>query len=258
MNRMDKIFTQMVKENDKILVAYFPLGDSIFDSDLEWGKKYFENGATLLEMGLPYENPVLDGKIVRESMERALKNTTLDNVFTTIKELRKKFPNNILQIMTYFEIVEKYGIDKFAEICNECDVDAVLAPNAPIEKFPEIDKALNKYNIHYLRFAPFNLNSDIINDLKENAKGYVFLQAVDGATGPQKTVSPQIGKNVKILKEAGISIPIVAGFGISNPEQAKEAIRMGADGCIVGSSILSNIIEGDGDKFIYKLKDAMR
>lgn len=258
MNRMERIFKQMMDEGDKILVTYFPVGDTVFDDDdVNWAEKYFSNGSTLLEIGLPYENPVLDGKTIRDSMERARNHYTLDQVFDKIKEIRAKFPENILQIMTYFEIVENCGIENFAEICHECDVDAVLSPNAAAKKIPEMDEALGKYNIFNLRFAPYHLTPEVIEDLKENARGYIFLQAVDGVTGPQKEVSPQVGKNVRILKDAGVTTPVVAGFGISNPDQIREVVEMGADGAIVGSAIVNHIIEGNGPEFIKSLKEAM-
>ncbi|MCK4255857.1 tryptophan synthase subunit alpha [candidate division WOR-3 bacterium] len=258
MNRMDRIFSQMMDEGDKILVTYFPIGDTIFnDNDIEWAGKYFESGSTLLEIGLPYEDPVMDGEVITNSMERARDNFNLDQVFDKIKEIRTHYPDNILQIMTYFENVKKYGIPKFAELCHKCDVDAVLSPNTPQDQISVMDEALEKYNIHNLRFAPYNLNQEVIKDLKENARGYIFLQAVDGATGPQENVSPQIGENVKILKEAGIINPVVAGFGISNPSQISEVVEMGADGAIVGSAIVKSIQEGNGPKFIRSLKESI-
>jgi tryptophan synthase alpha chain len=258
MNRMDRIFGKMMKAGDKILVTNFPIGDTILGNSVEWGKKYFDNGSDVLEIVLPYENPALDGSIVRDSMKRALSNTTLEKIFVTIAELRKRHTDNVLQIMTYFEIIDRYGIKEFAGICDECGVDAVLTPNAPGELLSEIDDALGNYGIYNTRFAPFHLNDMVIDDLKKNAAGYVFLQAVDGATGPQEKVSPKIAENVRTLKGAGLTTPIIAGFGISNPDQVKEVISMGADGVVVGSSLIKNISDGNGEAFLKALQDATR
>lgn len=123
---------------------------------------------------------------------------------------------------------------------------------------PEIDAELAKYGIYNLRFSNYHITDAAVEDLKAHATGYIFQQAVDGATGAQPTVSPQIGVNVKRLKEAGIKMPVLAGFGISNAQQAREAIAMGADGVIVGSATISHIMAGDGEAFIESLGEAMK
>jgi tryptophan synthase alpha chain len=258
MNRMEKIFNQMLSKGEKILVSYFPLCDSALADQVEWAKKYFRNGTTVLEMGLPYENPCLDGTVVRDSMKRALKEHDVNDAFNTISKLREACPENILQVMTYFEIVDQMGVKKFAKRCYESGADAVLSPNAPGERMAELDGALKEYDLIDLRFAPFNLTEEAISDLEKNAKGYIFQQAVNGVTGTQKTTSKQVGVNVKILKDRGIKTPVVAGFGISNSQQAHEMIEMGSDGVIVGSAILSAILEGKGEEFIGQLRGSLK
>jgi tryptophan synthase alpha chain len=255
---MDRVFSKILESGEKILVTNFPIGDTILVDDLEWGQKYFDNGSSTLEICLPYEKPVLDGSVVSSSMARALKNTTLDKVFDTIKKLRKRHPDQVLHIMCYFEIIEKYGIKEFAKICDHCGVDAVLAPNTPLELYSEMDTILGEYNIHNIRFVPFHINEAIIDDLKKNAKGYIFLQAVDGATGPQESVSHKVAENIKLMKDKWIATPVVAGFGISTPDQVKEVIDMGADGVIVGSALINSIADGYGEAFIESLSQACK
>lgn len=258
MNRMQRILPDMKKRGEKILVSYFPLADTIFDNnDAKWAKKYFANGATVLEMGLPYENPALDGKTVRESMERALSHCTTNQAFDIIKDIRKECPDNILQVMTYYGNIEKYGIADFARRCADCGADAVLAPDTPREKYGEMDTELGKRGLIFLRFAPYNLTDDIIEDVQANAKGYIFQQAVDGVTGVVEGVSEQVEKNIRRLREAGVTTPVIAGFGISSPEQIATALKMGADGVVVGSAIVSHIMNGDGEAYIASLRAAL-
>lgn len=257
-NRMDKIFNCLARQNEKILVLYFPIGDTILEDDCAWAEKYFKNGCTVLEIGLPNEDPILDGQTVRDSMSRALSHTNLDEIFLGIKKIREKCPDNILQIMTYYQIIDDIGIEKFADICNDIGVDGVLSPNIPPEKMSIIDNALLKYNIYNLRFAPYHLTADILEDLKKNSKGYIFQQATDGETGTRPTVSSQVEKNVNALKKAGIKTPVIAGFGISNADQAKEAFHMGADGVIVGSAVISHIQKGEGCEFISSLHSTVK
>lgn len=259
-NRMDTVFGEMMAKGEKILILYFPIGDTIFgNEDVEWGKRYFNNGATVLEIGLPYENPIYDGGTVKASMARALENTTMDKVFANIKELRRQCPDNILQIMCYYEIIQRYGAEEFARIAEDCGVDAVLSPNVPVPERHMLDEVLGAHGMYFLRFANFHLDDEMINDLKTNVKGgYVFQQAVDGATGEQPTVSPQIGVNVKLLKDAKVQAAICAGFGISNAKQVAEAVGMGADGVIVGSATINHILAGDGEEFIKSLSEATK
>lgn len=258
MNRMERILNGMKSRGEKILVSYFPLGDTILENDdAGWAKKYFANGATVLEMGLPYENPVLDGKTVSDSMDRALTHCTLDETFDIIMGIRKACPDNILQIMTYYGNIKKYGIVAFAQRCADCGADAVLAPDTPREKYGEMDAELGKHGLIFLRFSLYNLTDEIVEDIKVNAKGYIFQQAVDGATGVKKGVSGQVEKNILRLRQVGITTPIVAGFGISSPEQIQTALKMGADGVVVGSAILSHIMQGDGETYIASLRAAL-
>lgn len=256
-NRMVHRFAKNKANGKGSLVLYFPVGDTILDNDVAWAKRYFSNGCDVLEIGLPYEAPVLDGTTVRQSMERALSHRTLDDIFASIKSIRQACPDNVLQIMTYYGNISKYGISRFAEICHDCDVDGVLTPDAPQEKMLELDRELGKYDICNLRFSYYTLTDELIADLKQNSRGYVFQQAVNGGTGPQETVDPQVGVNLSKLREAGITTPLFAGFGINYPEQAAQILSLGAEGVIVGSATISHIAKGDGEAYIKSLSDAM-
>lgn len=255
-NRMEKIFAEMKEKGEKVLILYFPVGDPALGDSVDWAEKYFKNGNTVLEIGLPYENPVLDGSVVKGSMERALEKIDVDGAFEIIREMRKRCPDNILQIMTYYEIIERYGAKKFAEICHDIDVDAVLTPNASVEAIKELDDELGKYNIVNLRFVPYHLNDEVIEDVKNNAQGYAFLQAVDGGTGMQSSVSEQVRVNIDIFKKENPQCLLCPGFGISNAEQVAEVMSMGAEGCIVGSAVVKHILAGDGEEFIRSLREA--
>lgn len=257
MNRMVRRFAENKAKGRGSLVLYFPIGDTALDSDVAWAKRYFDNGCDVLEIGLPYENPALDGPSVSNSMARALSKVTLEDVFHSIQDIRRACPENVLQIMTYYGNVAKYGAERFAEICHACDVDGILTPDATQAQLHELDEALGKYDICNLRFSYYTLTDEMIGDLKQNARGYVFQQAVNGATGPQETVDPQVGVNLKRLREAGVTTPLFAGFGINHPEQAAQVIAMGAEGVIVGSATINRILQGDGEAYIKSLSQVM-
>ncbi len=256
MNQMRRVFKEMMDKGEKILVCYFPLCDPLLNDRVEWAGKYFENGTTVLEMGLPYEDPCFDGKTVRDSMERALKDHDLEDAFKEVKAIREAYPDKVLEIMTYYENILKYGAEEFARKAKEAGADSVLAPNIPLEKFPELDEIFARYDLINLRFALYDLTEEQIEDLKK-ADGFIFVQAVNGATGPQKTVDKHVGENTRTLKEAGIKIPCIGGFGISSPDQVYEMKSMGTDGCVIGSSVLTAIADGHGETYIRSLKEAL-
>ena len=253
---MRTVFKQMMEKGEKILVCYYPLCDPLLDNQVEWAGKYFEAGTTVLEMGLPYEDPCFDGKTVRDSMERALKEHNLDDAFETVRQIHEKYPDKVLEIMTYYENVAALGVEEFARRSKEVGADSVLAPNATFDQLKEMDEVFKKYDLINLRFAYYNITDEQLEDLK-TCDGFIFVQAVNGATGPQKIVDKHVGENVKLLKEAGIKIPCIGGFGISNPDQVYEMIQMGTDGCVIGSSVLSAIADGHGFEYIKSLREAI-
>lgn len=257
MNRMEKVFNENMAKGKGSLVLYFGLGDPAMGSDLEGARKYVANGATVLEMGLPYEDPAMDGATVRGSMERALEKVNLEDCFASVKEIRREFPDQVLQFMTYYGNIAKYGAKRFAEICHECDVDGVLTPDATREQHTELDAELGKYNIFNLRFSFYHITEEALADLKAHAKGYIFQQAVDGGTGARETVDPKVAVNVKVLKDAGIKTPVFVGFGLDKPEQLKKVRSMGADGVIVGSSTISHILKGNCEAYIRSLSEVL-
>lgn len=256
MNRMTKKFEELHEKGERILVTYYPLCDTAVADPIELADNYFKNGSSLLEMGLPYEDPCLDGKVIRDSMARALTKHNIKDAFEQIKELRKVFPNEVLEVMTYIENVNRIGREKLAEMCADAGVDAVLCPNASIEQWQELDKVFNKYGIINMRFATYDLIEEQIDDLIENSDGYIFLQAVNGVTGPQEKTSPKVKENVELLRKRGVTTPIVAGFGISNANQAHELIQMGADGVIVGSSLVTSILNNEYKEYVKELSNA--
>lgn len=258
MSRMQQTFEAMMAKKEKILVSYFPIGDPCVADAVSWAKRFLDNGTTVLELGLPYEAPVLDGAVVKESMERALQRTDLTGVFSDIVAIRTACPNAILQVMTYVENILKYGYEEFARICHEIGVDAVLAANASPAQMAMLDKSLAPYDIDNIRFIPYHMSPENIADLQKNASGYVYLQAIDGATGSAAAITDQVEKNAQALRRAGIKVPLIPGFGISTPEHIKAYLSMGVDGVIVGSSIIKNILAGTGESYIKSLSDALR
>ena len=257
MNRMNDLL-KMTARGEKILILNFPVGDPKMGDPAAMAKTYVENGCHVLEAMLPYEDPVLDGGTVRASMARALEVTDLEGAFGILKTVREACPKAVLQVMTYLGNVKKYGFDGFAAKCAAAGVDGALIPDASPEELLALDKAFGAYDIRNLRFAPYRLTDEVIASMKDLDCGYIFQQAADGGTGKRDSVSPQIGINYKLWKDAGVKAPVCAGFGISNAAQAAEAVRLGCDGIIVGSAMIDHLDTGDTAEYIASLAEALK
>lgn len=253
MNRMDRIFSKNLAKGRGSLVCYFPICDPILDDDVAWAGKYFSCGCDVLEVGLPYQNPRYDGPTVADSMRRALSRTDLNGIFRRIRDIRDAYPENIIQVMTYYENVQHYGFEGFAAKCGEAGVDGVLCANLPIDKMQIFDETLGRYGIYNCRFALYHLTDEAVDDLASHARGYIFLQAVDGATGARVDVDPKLADHVRFLKDKNVPAPVFSGFGISTSDHVVKHMQAGSDGVIVGSSTISHIIAGDAEAYIREL-----
>ena len=258
MSRMAARFAEMAARGEKILVSYFPIGDSCVADAAAWAGTFYKTGTTVLEIGLPYEDPVYDGPTVADSMARALSRTDLAGVFEDIRKIRAAYPDGIVQVMTYVENIRKYGFDEFARILAELDVDALLAANADPAEKAALDAALAPYGIDNLRFVPYHMTDEMIRDLQENASGYVYLQAVDGQTGSAAAITEQPKENAARLRAAGVNVPMIPGFGISTPGHVRTYLAMGLDGVVVGSAIIKSILAGKGEEYLRSLSEALR
>jgi tryptophan synthase alpha chain len=257
MNHMQETLLRCRQDGKKILVGYFPLADPAMGDPVARVGEYLESGVDVLELGLPYEKPVLDGAVVRDSTKRALGVTGAEAALKSIGSLRQAFPTACLQIMTYHEIVEGIGLERFCRMAKEAGADGAMSPNASSMQAEELGRALEEQGLIMPRFAPFHLDRSAATEIAHKARGYVFVQAQDGKTGAQTGVPAEVGKNISLLRSCSEDIPLYAGFGISCPEQIKTLIAMGADGVIVGSSIISAVLEGRSRSYIFSLRAAL-
>lgn len=257
MNHMEQALGEKRAAGRKIFVGYFPLGDPAMGDQVERVGEFIADGVDVLELGIPYENPVLDGAVVSASMARALEATTATAAMDSIAELRAAYPDACLQIMCYYETIEAMGIEAFCEHAAAVGADGVLAPNVPSEAKPRLAEALDRAGLLQPLFVPVDLADEDVASFAKAGRGYMFLQAQEGKTGPRDGVSPRVEGNVDRLRGAGAMAALCAGFGISKPQQIKDLMAMGADGVIVGSSIIDAVIAGDSREYISSLRAAL-
>lgn len=257
MNHMEQVLSEKKAAGRKVFVGYFSLGDPAMGDQVERAGEFIADGVDVLELGIPYENPALDGAVVSASMARALEVTTPAAAMDSIAELRTAYPDACLQIMCYYETIEAMGIEAFCEHAAAIGADGVLAPNVPDEVKPALAEALDRAGLLQPLFVPVDLADADVAALAAAGRGYMFLQAQEGKTGARDGVSPRVEGNVRRLREAGATAALCAGFGISKPQQVKDLMAMGADGVIVGSSIIDAVIAGNSREYISSLRAAL-
>lgn len=235
MNNIDKVFS-----SGKAFIAYITAGDPSLEITEQMIYTLAENGADLIEIGIPFSDPVAEGEVIQLASERALlAGTTTDKVFEMIKKVREKC-DVPLAIMTYANIVFKYPTEEFMKKCSENSVCAVIIPDLPFEEKAEISACCEKNDVKQISLiAP--TSHERISLIAKEAEGFIYCVSSMGVTGVRSEIKTDISQMIAQIK-AENNIPCAVGFGISSPDQAAEIARY-ADGVIVGSAIVKIIAE---------------
>lgn len=248
-------------DHGKAFIAFITSGDGGLETTKQAVIEAERAGADLIELGIPFSDPVAEGPVIQEANIRALSlGVTTDDIFEMVASLREqvKIP---MVFMTYANVVFSYGTERFAKRCFETGMDGVILPDVPFEEKQEFCSAFEKYDLDFISLVAPTSESRVEMIAKE-AKGFVYCVSSLGVTGMRKSLGEHAGDIAKAVKKY-TDTPAAIGFGIANEEQAKEMSRF-ADGIIVGSAIV-NIIGKYGKEspkhvyeFVKKMKDAIR
>lgn len=231
---------QNALKNKKAFIPFITAGDP----DLETTEKIIiamaQNGADLIEIGIPFSDPVAEGPVIAEASKRALDNgVTTDDIFAMVKKVREKV-DIPLAFMTYANLLYVYGKEKFFTKCKEVDINAVIIPDIPYEEKDELLSYANAKDVALISLIAPTSKQRVAMIAKE-AQGFIYLVSSLGVTGVRSEIKTDLDSIVKIIRENS-DLPIGIGFGISTPEQAQKAAAT-ADAAIVGSAIVKMIAE---------------
>lgn len=231
------------KCGDKAFVPYIMAGDGGIKT-LKKTVLYLQKiGVTAIELGIPFSDPVADGKTIQEAGERALADgVTLREVMNEIS-LFKEEVNVPLVIMTYLNPVIQYGLNEFAKDCSLNGVDGLIVPDLPYEETDLLREILSDFEIALIPLISLTSPPERIKKITAASEGFIYAVTVNGITGERGGFNEDLGVHLKALKEVS-PVPVLAGFGISTPEQV-EKIGALADGVIVGSAIVNALHLGD-------------
>ncbi|MCR5706120.1 MAG: tryptophan synthase subunit alpha [Acholeplasmatales bacterium] len=235
----------------KGFIPFITAGDPSIDASLKYLNTLVEAGATLIEIGIPFSDPIAEGATIMEASARALSNgATLKRVFELVSMFRENNKDFPLVFMTYLNPVYAYGYDKFFKNMKDLNMQGIIIPDLPYEEKHEVSDVASKYDVAVISLiAP--TSKDRIKMLASEAEGFVYLVSSLGVTGVRDVITTDIDGMAKEIKKY-TDIPVCVGFGIKSPETAKKMCNV-ADGAIVGSAIV-NIIAKYGDKaegFVY-------
>lgn len=248
-------------KNGKAFIPFVTAGDPNLEVTKEIILAMEKAGADLIEIGIPFSDPVAEGVVIQAADERALKaGTTTDKIFDMVAEVRKE-SNIPLAFMTYINPVYVYGVDKFCKKAAELGVDALIIPDVPYEEKNEVAPFCDKYGIDLISLiAP--TSHDRIKTIAKEAQGFVYCVSSMGVTGVRQKITTNLGEMTSLVREV-TNVPAAIGFGISTPQQAREMAQY-ADGVIVGSAIVK-ICAQYGERcvpyvydYVKEMKDAVR
>ena len=238
-------------KNGTAFIGFLTAGDPTTEKTVEYILAMEEAGCDLIEIGIPFSDPMAEGIVIQDANVRALKhNTTTDDVFDIVREVRKK-TDVPLVFLTYINPVFFYGYEKFFKKCNELGVDGIISPDLPFEEKTEIkDIALaNDVDVISL-IAP--TSKQRIQKIASDASGFIYVVSSLGVTGMRSEIKTDLNAILSDIREVS-DLPLAVGFGINTPKQAHDIGKI-ADGVIVGSAIVK-IIEEYGENATLTLKE---
>jgi tryptophan synthase alpha chain len=240
MNRIQRKLEENRRQNSKSFIVFITGGDP----DLETTEKLIlmmaENGVDVIEIGVPFSDPVAEGAVIQEADERALKNgCTVDGLFEVVRRVRVKTDIPLL-FMSYINPIFVYGKEKFMQKSRDCGIDGVIVPDLPYEERDELSDVCRDYGITQISMiAP--TSDERIRTIAKDAEGFIYCVSSLGVTGVRDEIKTEITDMINKVR-AVTDTPAAVGFGISTPEQAKVMAKT-ADGVIMGSAVVRVIAE---------------
>lgn len=257
MNRIDERFNKLNKENKKALITFLTIGDPNVEVSEKAIFTMQEEGADLIELGVPFSDPSADGPTIQRADERALEQgVDIFTVFSLMERIRDKVEIPLVFLL-YYNVIVQYGVEKFFKRCMETGVDGLIIPDLPYEESGEIKEYTEKYGIYQISLVS-PTSKERIKSIAENANGFLYCISSLGVTGEKSSFNTDFNEFVGTIKKYS-DVPACVGFGISNGSQVKELSEY-FDGMIVGSAVVKAIASGESveermDNLRAKMRD---
>ena len=236
-------------QDKKAFIAFITCGDPDLETTAAAVREAVKNGASLIELGIPFSDPTAEGPVIQAASLRALQGgVTTDKIFDLVRELRKDVTVPLV-FMTYANVVFSYGADRFLTNCKEVGIDGLILPDVPYEEKEEFLEPCRKYGVDLISLiAP--TSEDRIAMIADEAEGFLYIVSSLGVTGTRTEIKTDLASIMEVVRQS-TDLPCAIGFGISTPEQAKKMSDL-SDGVIVGSAIVKLLAKygKDAQKYI--------
>lgn len=242
MSRIASTFAALKASGKKAYIGYVMGGFPDEAASLELGRKLLAAGADLLEVGVPFSDPIADGTVIQKAADLALKaKGSLAMSQRVLAQLRHEFDKPLL-LMTYLNPILARGIEAFAEEARACGADGVIVPDMTPEESGELARQLKSHGLDLIFLAAPTSTKERISKIARAASGFIYVVSVAGVTGERSAFDARVGSVVAELRKVS-KLPLAIGFGVSSPETAAEAASK-ADGVVVASTVLKVLMDG--------------
>ena len=264
MNRIVAKFAQLKSVGKKGLVVYIGAGDPNLKATHDLALAFDQAGVAVLELGVPFSDPLADGLVNQLAAQRGLESgTTPPKLLATISEIRKQSQIPIV-LYIYFNLIHKVGLEKFIADCAKAGVDGLLVLDLPPEESDNYEALMKQAGLCHIYLVAPTTPEDRMEAIVKRGSGFIYYISREGVTGMQSQVASNLATQVAKLR-SHTSLPIAIGFGISNPDQAK-AVASEGNACVVGSAIVNQIAEHSQSPelvakvgaFVKSLEDAVK
>ncbi|MBI1494635.1 tryptophan synthase subunit alpha [Halocynthiibacter styelae] len=244
MTRIDAKFAALKAEGKKAFVSYVMAGDPNYEQSLEIVKGLPAAGVDVIELGLPFTDPMADGETIQLAGQRALEGgMTLQKTLDLATEFRKEDDTTPIVLMGYYNPIYSRGVDTFLADAKAAGIDGLIVVDLPPEEDSELCIPAQAAGLNFIRLATPTTDDKRLPKVLQNTSGFVYYVSVTGVTGAAEAEAGDVGPEVARIK-ASTDLPVIVGFGINTPEKS-EAIASIADGAVVGSAIVKKIGEGE-------------
>ncbi len=240
LSKVDEMFCELKNNKKLALMPFIMAGDPNIEITSEILLKLQENGADLIELGIPYSDPLADGPVIQLAASRALKSgTSLRKVIKLLESLKGKLNIPII-LFSYLNPLLCFGFEKFCEMASNAGVSGLIVPDLPLEEAYKFSKIVSNHSLDLILLVAPTTPFERMKQISNQTKGFTYLVSVTGVTGERNKMENRVENLIAKLKDVN-SHPIAVGFGISTPEHVNKVREWGADGVIIGSAFVKRI-----------------
>ena len=243
MTRIDDTFARLKAEGKKAFVSYIMGGDTNMEVSLAVMKGLPKAGVDIIELGMPFTDPMADGSTIQLAGQRALDGgMTMDLILDMVRDFRKEDSTTPIVLMGYYNPIYSRGVERFLTEANEVGIDGLIVVDLPPEEDVELCIPAQKAGLNFIRLATPTTDAQRLPTVLQNTSGFVYYVSITGITGAAAPKAADVAPEVARIK-ASTELPVIVGFGITTPQAAQEIAAI-ADGCVVGSAIVKDIGAG--------------